>query len=391
MSPRRWPLALFALIVGVVVGAGGLWLIDSASDDTATDTQSDEVETSTAVAELRDLRRFTEWDGTLAAGTSTSISSASRGTLTRTVDGGTLVSAGDVVAEIDGSPVVALYGTVPQFRSLSVNVDAGADIRQLEENLVALGFDPGGTVVVDETFTAETGAMVLLWETELGLPTPDEVVPTGQVAFIEGPSEVSNGATVGSQVNAGQAIVNTVTLAEVGFVALSEDAPNGAVVEVVVEEVVAGDGLLRWELPLGAIQLAVGVDEVATFEIGREVEVELPDSQVVAAQVTEVSDVARSVQDGGNTVTVVDVTIQPDEPIESIFTAGPVTIRAETDVTAGAVLVPVRALVALAEGGHAVEIEGRGLAGVELGAFDEGWVEIVGGTIEAGDTVIVPV
>ena len=178
MSPRRWPLALFALIVGVVVGAGGLWLIDSASDDTATDTQSDEVETSTAVAELRDLRRFTEWDGTLAAGTSTSISSASRGTLTRTVDGGTLVSAGDVVAEIDGSPVVALYGTVPQFRSLSVDVDAGADIRQLEENLVALGFDPAGTVVVDETFTAETGAMVLLWETELGLPTLDEVVPT---------------------------------------------------------------------------------------------------------------------------------------------------------------------------------------------------------------------
>ena len=43
------------------------------------------------------------------------------------------------------------------------------------------------------------------------------------------------------------------------------------------------------------------------------------------------------------------------------------------------------------EGGHAVEIEGReGLVAVELGSFDEGWVEVTGGSISPGDQVAVP-
>ena len=60
----------------------------------------------------------------------------------------------------------------------------------------------------------------------------------------------------------------------------------------------------------------------------------------------------------------------------------------------GATVVPVRALLALAEGGFAVEkvIDGEQtrLIGVELGAFDDGMVEIVSGAIAPGDDVVVP-
>ena len=66
------------------------------------------------------------------------------------------------------------------------------------------------------------------------------------------------------------------------------------------------------------------------------------------------------------------------------------TVRVETERIDGAVLVPASALVALSDGGHAVEVDGRGLVGVELGAFDEGWVEIADGTIDAGEAVVVP-
>ena len=54
---------------------------------------------------------------------------------------------------------------------------------------------------------------------------------------------------------------------------------------------------------------------------------------------------------------------------------------------------PVEALLALAEGGYAVEVDDGGaathLVGVELGVFADGWVEVTG-DVEAGDQVVVP-
>ena len=55
--------------------------------------------------------------------------------------------------------------------------------------------------------------------------------------------------------------------------------------------------------------------------------------------------------------------------------------------------VPVEALLALAEGGYAVELahdDGTtSLVAVELGAFADGWVEVTGDVAE-GDEVVVP-
>lgn len=447
MSSVRWPIVLLALLIGIAVGAVGLFLLSSDTDENAA-TQTTEVSTSLISAQQRDLRRFDEFSGTLQPGPTSAVSASTRGTLTRAVDEGETIAAGDIVAEIDGAPVVALYGSVPQFRELSIDTDTGADIRQLEENLVALGFDPDGMISVDDTFNDATALVVTAWETELGFSAPDGVVSAGQIAFITGPSEVTSRTPVGTQVNAGQQILGTVTLAETGFVtvpaalnsidptlavgdeliegseaarinaddetgsgvlviaptaedAIDEDtldfvavAPIGATVAAVVLDnttaVAAGRPIYRWESDLGSIALAVDVSEADTFEIDRPLVVELPDGQLVDATVTDLSDVARAIQDGNNTVTVIDVTVQPNAAIESIFTAGPVTVRVETNVTQGAVLVPASALIALSEGGHAVDVDGRGLVGVELGAFDDGWVEVTNDAIGDGEMVVVP-
>lgn len=412
MSPR-WPVALVSLLVGIALGAAGFWFAQRDSAQ-STDVEPTQVQTALVAADQRDLRRFDEWAGTLQPGPASTISASTRGTLTTTVDEGALIVAGDVVAEIDGTPVVALYGSVPQFRELNIDSEPGADVRQLEENLVALGFDPDGAVTVDDSFTAATEALVEAWETELGLAEPDGEVAAGQVAFIAGPSEATSRTSVGSQVNAGQQLIAAVTLAESGFVVVpNEESLDSFSFDLSVGEPVEGDGIAsgaivaetliedaslttegqpvyRWEADLGSIQLAVDVDEASTFDVGRELEIELPDGQLIDASVTDQSDVARAVQEGGNTVTVIDVTIKPVEPIESSISAGPVTVRVETDRIEGAVLVPASALIALAEGGHAVEIDGRGLIGVEIGAFDDGWVEITDGTVTAGEMVVVP-
>ena len=51
-----------------------------------------------------------------------------------------------------------LYGTIPMYRDLGPGVADGADVRQLERNLKALGYDPG--TVDDDWTSATTDAVV---------------------------------------------------------------------------------------------------------------------------------------------------------------------------------------------------------------------------------------
>ena len=71
----------------------------------------------------------------------------------------------------------------------------------------------------------------------------------------------------------------------------------------------------------------------------------------------------------------------------------PVAASITTEVRKGVLAVPVNALLALAEGGYAVEVERDGprqLFGVRTGLFAEGQVEVTGGGLRAGDLVVVP-
>ena len=68
----------------------------------------------------------------------------------------------------------------------------------------------------------------------------------------------------------------------------------------------------------------------------------------------------------------------------------PVTVNFVRSSATGVLAVPVRALLALAEGGYAVErvtATGTELVAVELGACADGYVQITGNVAE-GDTVV---
>ena len=71
----------------------------------------------------------------------------------------------------------------------------------------------------------------------------------------------------------------------------------------------------------------------------------------------------------------------------------PVDVTAKIVSAEGVVAVPVEAVLALAEGGYAVEVglaDGTTrLVGVELGVFADGYVEVTG-EVAAGDQVVVP-
>src|SRR5262245_21058691 len=114
--------------------------------------------------------------GTLGYGDPVPVSAAERGTLTWIAPVGSTVKRGEPLFKIDQRPAVALYGSLPLYRTLQDGT-TGADVKQLERNLADLGYS-GFTV--DDTYTAATAAAVDTWQARLGLPVTGTVEP-GQV------------------------------------------------------------------------------------------------------------------------------------------------------------------------------------------------------------------
>ena len=133
------------VLAGIVALAGigtGWWLIGRDPDTTA--ATNDTAPLTTAEVTQRDLVIYDETTATLGFTTSVTVSSPVAGTVTSIIGAGDHVDPGTVVATIDGAPVVAMLGDVPSYRDLSTSSTDGIDVRQLESNLVLLGFDPDG-------------------------------------------------------------------------------------------------------------------------------------------------------------------------------------------------------------------------------------------------------
>jgi len=84
------------------------------------------------------------------------------------------IKEGDVILTISGRPVFGLRGDVPTFRDIGPGV-IGDDVRQFEEALARLGFDPGP---IDGIYDQQTAAAVERWYRRVGRdpfgPTRDQ-------------------------------------------------------------------------------------------------------------------------------------------------------------------------------------------------------------------------
>ncbi|MDR2453725.1 MAG: hypothetical protein LBD51_04080 [Bifidobacteriaceae bacterium] len=123
---------------------------------------------------------------------------------------------------------------------------------------------------------------------------------------------------------------------------------------------------------------------------GAEVEVKLPDGTVLAGQV---ADVAAARQDPA-TYELVPARARIDIADQAALAANGitgVTLTMIHDEAADALVVPVTALLALAEGGYAVELAGGGLVGVEIGLIQDTRVQVIptSGELREGDEVVV--
>ena len=344
----------------VVVGAGaaavavvGTWVgVSMASDSGSANSDGSTARTTTATVERRDLVATTSVDGTLGYAGERTVTARSAGTLTWIAKEGSVVRPGHRLFAVDNNPTVLMRGSVPAYRTMQVG-DSGADVRQLERGLRALGYD-GFTV--DDSFSASTAAAVKEWQDDLGVDETG-VVQLGAIVFA--PSAVRVGAHV---VDVGSAVT-----------------PGGSVTSVSSTRRV-----VRVDLP---------VSDATYVKQGGHVTVTLPDGNTVGGHVTSVGRVAQSSTDeqgGGEPTIAVDVALTAKHV--SALDEAPVSVDIETARATGVLSVPVDALLALAEGGYGVEVVRGGatsIVTVDPGLFAGGRVE-VSGDIRVGDRVVVP-
>ncbi len=387
-------------------------------------------------------------DFRLAEGTQ-SVEGRVAGTITEVVPTGSIVEQGDVIARIDGEPIVVLYGDIPMYRTLqdlSENI-TGPDVTQLEQALTDLGYNEG-TVTVDDEFTQSTGDMVQRWQEDLGVEE-DGIVTGADVVFIPAAAQVVDASVeVGDRVGDGNPLLNLTrgdalegpdveqleqALSALGFDAegaLIADGVFDAATVAAIEELEASigatiDGMLAagevrfsdtsvrvtdvnaevgTTVNAGAPVIALSSpDKIVSFDlpaadqglvaVGDSVTVELPDGEEVPGTVTFVAETATTSVDQLGAVFEIEVALD-DPSLAADLEQAPVDVAVVSDSVTNVVAVPVSALVALAEGGYAVEVvQADGsttLVRVEPGFYAGGLVEIGPGSVEPGVSVIVP-
>jgi len=372
---RRRRLRRRQALAGVVLLAGLVTAAVVARRDGGGEGGATAAATTTAAVEVRDLVLTDEYEGELGYGEARAVTAGRGGVVTGVAPVGTTVGQGDALFDLDLQPTVLLHGEVPAFRDLSVDADPGADITQLEQALIDLGFGDG--ITVDEDFTSATADAVEAWEEALGRSDPDGVVMLGDVVFAPADLRIADvTADTGTQVQSGADVVQVTATTKV-------------------------------------VTLGLTVDQVASVEAGTPVTVTLPDGTHASGTITDVasepssdsgSDPAAGGGDGGNGgdggqdgEETYPVTVSLDDPAAAgAFESGSVDASVERSRTDDATAVPVIALLALREGGYAVQVvddsqpEGYKLVPVEVGTIADEWAQVSGEGIDAGVDVAVP-
>jgi len=273
------------------------------------------------------------------------------GVLTAVAAPGSTVQRGQTVYEVDGAPVVLLHGSRPVWREFAPGMPPGQDVRQLEENLAALGLR-GSTV--DERFTSATAAAIRSWQRRLDRPATGRL-PLGAVVFAPADARI-----------------------------LDSLVPLGGRV--------GAEPVLRIASTTRGVTAALPLGRAGQVRIGGEVEVTVPGGRRIAGTVTAIG---APVQEPGGPVNTIPMTVALRDPAAAgDLDQVPVQVSIAVVERRGVLAVPVTALAAAAAGGYEIVVVegGRRAVPVRPGLIDEraGLVEITGDGLAEGLRVEVP-
>lgn len=189
MRSRR-PARLLAGLA-LLVGIGVVAVVVTSSGSPSKPTGGGKTGSGAGVATVR-RRNLVLTDtepGTLSYSDPQTVYDRLGGTITWLPQVGQRIKPGGTLFKVDGEPVILMSGSTPAYRDLTPADGNGADILQLNRNLVALGFDAGG-IAVDDTWQAATTEGVDLLQESLRETTTGDL-SLGQVVFLPGDQLVS--------------------------------------------------------------------------------------------------------------------------------------------------------------------------------------------------------
>jgi len=346
-------------IVGVVAtGVVSAWRVGAFSP-AASSGAVQQAPPATAVVTRQDIAATTPVTATLGYAGSYSVRGQGGGKLTSLPLAGQVIRQGHALYETDnGSPVVLLYGSVPDWRPLDEGV-TGADVSQLNHDLVALGDADSANISALgwNSFSWGTAAGVEKLQSALGVSAPSGSLPLGQVVFEPQALRVSQ--VTGS---------------------LGGPA-NGPVLVATSDRHV--------------VTVPLDVSQQSEVKAGDKVTVALPDGTTTPGTVSSVGKVATTSGSGGSPTTSIPVQVKLTDPqAAGTLDQAPVTVNITTATARGALVVPVTALVAQSTGGYVVEVAGPGKVRrrvpVTPGIFDDasGLVQVTG-ALPPGQRVVV--
>ena len=358
-SYRHRFVARALVVVVVVIAVVVVAIADPLGNGAAGGREVDDAGTGLTTVGRESLSSQTASSGTLGFAGSYSVINEASGTLTWLPAVGTTVPEGGGLYRVSGAPVVLLTGTIPLYRALWDGM-AGADVEQLNHDLVALGY-------------AESA----------------ELSPT---------SDYFGGATVDAlealQDHLGETETGTLALGQAVFLPLRRlrvTSVNGTL----GANAGPGSPLLTGSTARRVVALQLDAAEQADVMIDDRVTITLPDDAETPGVISSIGTVASAGRNGGSPT--VSVTVRPLDPSATgSIDQAPVDVAIRTGFVKSTLVVPVDALLALAGDSYAVEeVSPAGrhhLVAVSLGLFDDasGMVQITGTRLAVGQRVVVP-
>ncbi|MFE7607502.1 peptidoglycan-binding protein [Streptomyces celluloflavus] len=353
---RKKKYLISALVIVALLAGGGAAIASvTARQDDGQQQGKGALPPATGSVERQDLSSSTQVDGTLGYTKERKINGGAAGILTWLPDTGSTVQRDGALYELDGHKVRLMYGAKPMYRTLKQG-DKGDDVKQLKENLRALGY--GNGLAVDGEFTAGTTAAVKRWQKAHDLKQTGTTGPD-QISFQPGAVRIkSKDAAVGDQAAPGRPLLTT----------------TGSAREV---------------------KIKLDVAEADLAKVGTEVVVNLPGGGTARGKVASVDrTVTEEGSDPQSKSPKITARITFADPGEvTAFDQSPVTVDVVGEVRKNVLTVPVNALLALPGGEFAVQVVDGGTARdvpVKLGMFGQGRVEVSGGGLKQGMKVGVP-
>jgi hypothetical protein len=139
------------------------------------------------------------------------------------------------------------------------------------------------------------------------------------------------------------------------------------------------------------VTIQADVAEAGRLEIGDAATVRLPDGTETPGTVSAISKVAQTGADdagpGGTATLAVTIALTKPSTVRRLDGAD-VEVNVAGETRTDVLAVPVNTLVALREGGYAVQLEDGRLLAVETGLFARGMVEITGSGLSEGLKVV---